>query len=128
MLRRGGAEPVAGITYAGMLAGWVHAVFLVDLFARGILGWQVADQLRSDLALDALEWRSGHAVTKLSMAWPTIPAAVSSTSIRYAERLEEAKAVRPDEKVYRSFLSVHSREGVPVAGSADTADMHRPIE
>ena len=27
----------------------------MDLFARTILGWQVADHLRSDLALDALE-------------------------------------------------------------------------
>jgi transposase InsO family protein len=27
----------------------------MDLFARRVLGWQVADHLRSDLALDALE-------------------------------------------------------------------------
>ena len=46
---------VADITYVLTLTGWVYAAFVMDLFARRILGWQVADNLRSDLALDALE-------------------------------------------------------------------------
>jgi putative transposase len=33
----------------------VYTAFVMDLFARRVLGWQVADHLRSDLALDALE-------------------------------------------------------------------------
>ena len=36
-------------------SGWVYTAFIMDLFARRIIGWQVADHLRSDLALDALE-------------------------------------------------------------------------
>jgi len=36
-------------------SGWVYTAFVMDLFARRVLGWQVADHLRSDLALDALE-------------------------------------------------------------------------
>src|SRR5207249_9320845 len=46
---------VADITYVLTMAGWVYTAFVMDLFARRILGWQVADNLRSDLALDALE-------------------------------------------------------------------------
>jgi putative transposase len=46
---------VADITYVQTFSGWVYTAFVMDLFARTILGWQVADHLRSDLALDALE-------------------------------------------------------------------------
>ena len=54
---------VADITYVDTFSGWVYAAFVMDLFARRILGWQVADHLRSDLALDALEmaiWARRH--------------------------------------------------------------------
>src|SRR5260370_34741108 len=46
---------VADITYVMTFSGWVYTSFVMDLFARRIVGWQVADPLRSDLALDALE-------------------------------------------------------------------------
>ena len=46
---------VADITYVPTFSGWVYTAFVMDLFARRILGWQVADHLRSDLAIDALE-------------------------------------------------------------------------
>ena len=46
---------VADITYVQTISGWVYTAFVMDLFSRRILGWQVADHLRSDLALDALE-------------------------------------------------------------------------
>jgi putative transposase len=46
---------VTGITYVDTLAGFAYTAFVMDLLARRILGWQVADHLRPDLALDALE-------------------------------------------------------------------------
>ena len=46
---------VADITYVQTFSGWVYTAFVMDLFARRVLGWQVTDHLRSDLALDALE-------------------------------------------------------------------------
>ena len=54
---------VADITYVMTFSGWVYTSFVMDLFARRIVGWQVADHLRSDLALDALEmaiWARRH--------------------------------------------------------------------
>ena len=57
---------VADITYVDTFSGWAYTAFVMDLFARRILGWQVADHLRSDLAIDALEmaiWARRHVVT-----------------------------------------------------------------
>jgi transposase InsO family protein len=54
---------VADITYVMTLSGWVCTSFIMDLHSRRIVGWQVADNLRSDLALDALEmaiWARRH--------------------------------------------------------------------
>ena len=45
--------------------GFVYTAFVTDLFSRTIVGWQVADHLRADLALDALEmaiWSRGEAI------------------------------------------------------------------
>ena len=86
---------VADITYVDTFSGWAYTAFVMDLFARRILGWQVADHLRSDLALDALEmaiWVRRH--ESIGGLVHHSDRGVQYTSIRYTERLEEAKAVR----------------------------------
>ena len=100
---------VADITYVMTIAGWAYTAFVMDLFARRILGWQVADHLRSDLALDALEmaiWARRHEsieglVHHSDRGKGHLPALLRQpleppqyTSIRYTERLAEARAVR----------------------------------
>ena len=53
---------VADITYVETAAGFVYAAFILDLFSRMITGWQVSDESRAGLALDALEmavWSRG---------------------------------------------------------------------
>ncbi|WP_433531783.1 DDE-type integrase/transposase/recombinase [Micromonospora sp. CA-263727] len=40
--------------------GWVYAEFVLDVYSRLVVGWQVSTSLYTDLALDALEmaiWR-----------------------------------------------------------------------
>jgi len=49
-LRAGGAP-----AYCRTFAGWVYAVFVVDVFSRRVVGWQLSTSLRTDLVLDALE-------------------------------------------------------------------------
>ena len=49
---------VADITYVETGIGFVYAAFILDLFSRRIVGWQVSDTLRAELALDALEMAS----------------------------------------------------------------------
>jgi hypothetical protein len=54
---------VADITYIKTFSGWVYAAFVIDVFSRMVVGWQVATSLYTDLALDALEmaiWRRRH--------------------------------------------------------------------
>jgi putative transposase len=46
---------VADLTYVKSHSGWVYVVFIIDVFSHFIVGWQVSNSLRSDLAIDALE-------------------------------------------------------------------------
>ena len=46
---------VADLTYVKTHVGFVYVAFVLDVFSRFIVGWQVSTSLRSDLALDALE-------------------------------------------------------------------------
>ncbi|MFI7643785.1 IS3 family transposase [Nonomuraea sp. NPDC049400] len=46
---------VADLTYVATASGWVYTAFVMDLYSRMIVGWEVADNLRADLALSALE-------------------------------------------------------------------------
>ena len=63
---------VCDITYCRTFSGWVYAAFVIDVFSRRVVGWQVSKSLRTDLALDALEmgiWtrtRDGREVTGLT--------------------------------------------------------------
>ena len=63
---------VADLTYVRTHAGWTYAAFVLDVFSRNVVGWQVSTSLRTDLALDALDmglWsrqRAGHDVAGLT--------------------------------------------------------------
>ncbi len=60
---------VADITYVRTFAGWTYAAFVIDVFSRRIVGWQLSTSLRTDLALDAWEmgiWTREHAGQGLS--------------------------------------------------------------
>ena len=46
---------VADLTYVKTHAGWVYAAFILDVYSRMVVGWQISNSLRSDLAIDALE-------------------------------------------------------------------------
>lgn len=51
---------VADLTYVRTTAGWVYVAFILDVYSRMIVGWQVATSLYTELALDALQlgiWR-----------------------------------------------------------------------
>ncbi len=87
---------VADITYCRTFAGWVYASFVLDVFGRRIVGWQLSTSLRTDLALDALNmglWtrqRAGHDISALVHHSDR---GVQYLAVRYSERLAEAGAV-----------------------------------
>jgi transposase InsO family protein len=46
---------VADFTYVATWRGFVYVAFVIDVFARRIVGWRVAASLRTEFVLDALE-------------------------------------------------------------------------
>ena len=46
---------VADISYVRTLEGWLFLAVIVDLFARRVVGWAIADHMRTELPLAALE-------------------------------------------------------------------------
>ena len=85
---------VADITYVRTAAGFAYVAFVVDVFARVVVGWAVSASLRADLALAALEMgvfsRRGQ---DLSALVHHSDRGVQYLSVRYTERLEEEQAV-----------------------------------
>jgi transposase InsO family protein len=46
---------VADLTYVATWRGYVYVAFVIDVFARRIVGWRASSSLRTDIVLDALE-------------------------------------------------------------------------
>ncbi len=83
---------VADLTYVKTHAGWVYAAFILDVFSRMVVGWQISESLRSDLAIDALEmavWNRTRIGQVLDGLIHHSDRGVQYLSIRYSERLDE---------------------------------------
>ena len=46
---------LSDFTYVATWAGFVYVAFVIDAFARRIVGWRVAPSMQAELGLDALE-------------------------------------------------------------------------
>jgi putative transposase len=87
---------VADLTYARTMSGWVYVAFVLDVYSRMIVGWQVATSLYTELAIDALQmgiWRRQHAGHDLAGLVHHSDRGVQYRAIRYTQRLAEADAV-----------------------------------
>jgi len=87
---------VADITYVKTHSGWVYAAFVLDVFSRRIVGWQLSGNLYTELALDALNmgiWTRRHAGQDLSELIHHSDRGVQYVAIRYTERLAEVEVV-----------------------------------
>lgn len=51
---------VADITYIWTAAGWLYLAVVLDLFSRRVVGWSMADHMKTELVLDALRRALGH--------------------------------------------------------------------
>ena len=85
---------VADLTYVATWSGFAYTAFVIDAFSRRIIGWRTSNNLRADLALDALEmaiWaRSDDDLTGLVHHSDR---GSQYLSIRYSERLAVEAAV-----------------------------------
>jgi transposase InsO family protein len=80
---------VADITFVATWSGFVYVAFIIDVFARYIVGWRVSRSLKTDLVLDALEqalW-SRHDLEGLIHHSDR---GCQYVSIRYTDRLADA--------------------------------------
>ena len=81
---------VSDFTYVATWAGFVYVAFVIDVFARRIVGWRVSTSLKTDFVLDALE-------QALHDRWPDPLAPLvhhsdrgtQYVSMRYTDRLLE---------------------------------------
>jgi transposase InsO family protein len=82
---------VSDFTYVATWHGFVYVAFVIDVFARRIVGWRVAASLRTDFVLDALEQaiyaRRGGALNDLVHHSDR---GTQYLSMRYTERLIDA--------------------------------------
>jgi transposase InsO family protein len=82
---------VSDFTYVSTWQGWLYVAFVIDVFARRIVGWRVSSTMATDFVLDALE-------QALYARQPDSDDALihhsdrgsQYVSIRYTERLAEA--------------------------------------
>jgi transposase InsO family protein len=82
---------VSDFTYVSTWQGWLYMAFVIDVFARRIVGWRVSTSMKTEFVLDALE-------QALYARQPTHTDGLihhsdrgsQYVSIRYTERLAEA--------------------------------------
>jgi transposase InsO family protein len=81
---------VADFTYVATWTGFVHVAFVVDVFARRIVGWRVSRTAETAFVLDALE-QALHARRPVEGGLVHhSDRGVQYVSIKYSERLAEA--------------------------------------
>lgn len=82
---------VSDFTYVSTWQGFVYVAFVIDVFARRIVGWRVSSSARTDFVLDALEQAlyARRPVGQGSLIHHS-DRGVQYVSIRYTERLAEA--------------------------------------
>ena len=80
---------VADITFVATWSGFVHVAFIIDVFARVIVGWRVSRSLKTDLVLDALE-QALWSRTKTGELIHHSDRGSQYLSIHYTEKLAEA--------------------------------------
>jgi transposase InsO family protein len=82
---------VSDFTYVSTWQGWLYVAFVVDVFARRIVGWRASSSMTTDFVLDALE-QALHArqpERDSSLVHHSYRGS-QYVSIRYSERLAEA--------------------------------------
>jgi putative transposase len=85
---------VADLTYVSTWSGFAYVAFVIDAYARRILGWRVAATMATSMVLDAIEhaiWtRQQDGIFDLKDVIHHTDRGSQYTSIRFTERLAEA--------------------------------------
>jgi len=127
---------VADITYIRMSEAFVYLAVVLDGFSRRVVGWAMADHLRSELALSALDMAIGNRyVTKGELIHHS-DQGVQYACGDYVARLERA-GIQPsmsragcpwDNAMAESFMRTLKREEVNGQAYRDRAEAEASIE
>jgi len=81
---------VSDFTYVSTWQGWLYVAFVIDVYARRIVGWRVSKTMRTDFVLDALEQALYDRQPDRDALIHHSDRGSQYVSIRYTERLAEA--------------------------------------
>ena len=81
---------VSDFTYVSTWQGWLYVAFIIDVYARRIVGWQVSRTMQTDFVLDALEQALHARQPDRDSLIHHSDRGSQYVSIRYTERLAEA--------------------------------------
>lgn len=84
---------VADFTYVSTWSGWCYTAFVIDAYARRILGWSVATSMASQFVVDAVEqaiWTRGREGRDLAGLIAHHDHGVQYLSVAYSEHLATA--------------------------------------
>ena len=84
---------VSDFTYVSTWQGWQYVAFVIDVYARRIVGWRQSSSMRTDFVLDALEQALfDRRPERTDALIHHSDRGSQHVSIRYSERLAEAGA------------------------------------
>jgi len=81
---------VSDFTYVSTWQGWLYVAFVIDVYARRIVGWRVSKTMHTDFVLDALEQALYARQPDRDRLVHHSDRGSQYVSIRYTERLAEA--------------------------------------
>jgi putative transposase len=121
---------IADITYVATWSGFAYTAFVTDVFSRRIVGWRVANTLRTDLALDALEMAIWSRTQPLEGLVHHSDRGVQYLSIRYTQRLAAEGAVTSvgsrgdsyDNAMAESIIGLYKSELITMRGPWRTVE------
>ena len=83
---------VADFTYIKTMSGWVYTAFIIDVFARAIVGWEVSNRMNTDMVMAALN----QAITDRNNPKDVIhhsDRGVQYLSIRYTDKMKDSGVI-----------------------------------
>ena len=83
---------VADFTYIKTTSGWVYTAFIIDVFARAIVGWKVSNRMNTDMVMAALN----QAIADRNNPKDVIhhsDRGVQYLSIRYKDKMTESDVI-----------------------------------
>ncbi|MGI9340924.1 MAG: IS3 family transposase [Psychrobacter sp.] len=83
---------VADFTYIKTTSGWVYTAFIIDVFARAIVGWKVSNRMNTDMVMAALN----QAIADRNNPKDVIhhsDRGVQYLSIRYTDKMKDSSII-----------------------------------